>query len=78
MTTTPILPTAGEEMTGNELIAQLREHQLTHKIWAEWFEAHPEDPRQHTEGIGDAVFHRQIEAKYSEMIRCVQRLMSEA
>lgn len=59
------------------LVAWLREHQATHTDWADWFEKHPDDPRC-TPDLGDAAFHRQVEARYDEMIAVVRAAQADA
>jgi len=57
-------------MTLEDVITWLKYHRFTHSEWASWFEAHPDDPRIKS-GIGTADFHRKVEARYNEMIRCL-------
>lgn len=74
--TPPASPNA-EPSYAERIISWLQEHRATHTDWAEWFEEHPDDPRC-TSDLGDAAFHRQVEARYNEMIAAVRTMQSEA
>ncbi|MER9875619.1 hypothetical protein [Mesorhizobium sp. M0195] len=64
-------------MTLEDVITWLKYHRFTHSDWASWFEAHPDDPRIKS-GIGTADFHRKVEARYNEMIRCLTTALQPA
>lgn len=67
----------GEIVDADGVVEQLAVHKKTHTQWAEWFEAHPEEAAKQPD-LGDAAFHRAVEAKYDAMIRVVSDLARSA
>ncbi len=54
-----------------DVISQLEFHRETHTQWAKHFEQHPNaDAAQ----IGDDVFHREVERRYTRMIEVLESL----
>lgn len=53
-----------------DVIKQLAYHRQTHTEWAEHFEEYPKDAR--SEPLGDAIFHRKVEARYTKMIEVLE------
>ncbi len=49
-----------------DVVRQLTSHRSIHMKWAEHFEQHRSDKR--SEFLGDAAFHRRVEARYTKMI----------
>lgn len=65
-------PDISDPATLEEIIECLKGHQWTHTDWATWFEGNPNDPR--IKAIGNAAFHRKVEARYSRMIAGLMEL----
>jgi hypothetical protein len=59
-----------------DVARQLRRHLFTHLSWADWFEKNPKDPT--AKDVGDARFHRKVEAAYRSMIVAVEAQLSPA
>lgn len=67
----------GDIVDAAGVVEQLAVHKKTHTQWAEWFEAHPAEAAKQPD-LGDAAFHRAIEAKYDAMISVVADLARQA
>ena len=69
--THPALRVEPDEIeTIDDVVKQLAYHRQTHTEWAEWLE--DRSPDEHPEHIGNAEFHRKVEARYTKMIQVLE------